>query len=195
MIAWTNFAVLVLSTALFTYLYVLSARPAVLEARIGPRAYPLCARYRMIASVLMTLATANYVIYFFYPLPIPLPEAFPWPWWVSALIAVAIALPSGVLLWRGMRDAGEETMIVKVEHTLYGGIYQKIRHPQALGEMPLWWVIAFLLHSPFLVLYSTVWIPVFVAMCWTEERDLVIRYGQAYEDYRQRTGFLLPRRR
>jgi len=135
------------------------------------------------------------VIYFFYPLSLSLPQSFPWPWWVSALIAVAIALPSGYLLWRGMRDAGEETMIVKVEHTLYGGIYQKIRHPQALGEMPLWWVIAFLLHSPFLVLYSFVWIPVFVVMSWAEERDLVIRYGQAYEEYRERTGFLIPKRR
>lgn len=194
-IAWINFAVLVASTLLTLYFYVRSVGPAALEKKIGPAAYARCTRYRFVASGFMGIATANYVIYFFYPLPLPLPQSFPWPWWVSALIAVVIALPSGYLLWRGMRDAGEETMIVKAEHTLYGGIYQKIRHPQALGEMPLWWVIAFLLHSPFLVLYSTVWIPVFVVMCWAEERDLVIRYGQAYEEYRERTGFLIPKRR
>jgi protein-S-isoprenylcysteine O-methyltransferase Ste14 len=134
------------------------------------------------------------VLYSFFPLPLPLPEAFAWPWWVSALIAACIALPSGYIFYRGVRDAGEETMIVRKEHTMYGGIYQRIRHPQAVGELPFWWVIAFLLHSPFLVLYSFAWIPVFVLMCLAEERDLVIRYGKSYEEYRQRTGFLIPRR-
>jgi protein-S-isoprenylcysteine O-methyltransferase Ste14 len=195
MIAWANVTALVLSTLLFTLFYVKSAGPAALEARIGPRAYALCARYRVIASVLMTVATVNYVIYFFYPLPIPLPAAFPWPWWVSALIALAIAIPSGYLFIRGMRDAGEETMIPQKDHALYGGIYEKIRHPQAAGELPLWWVVAFLLHSPFLVLYSLVWIPIFVGICVAEERDLVLRYGKAYEEYRARTGFLIPRKK
>jgi protein-S-isoprenylcysteine O-methyltransferase Ste14 len=47
----------------------------------------------------------------------------------------------------------------------------------------------------FLVLFSAIWIPVFVLMCWAEERDLLIRYGNAYEEYRRRTGLLVPRRR
>jgi len=85
-------------------------------------------------------------------------------------------------------------MVVKKEHTLYGGIYQKIRHPQALGEMPFFWVFAFLLHSPFLVLFSFLWVPIFVAVSLAEERDLLLRYGEAYQEYRQRTGFFLPRR-
>ena len=76
---------------------------------------------------------------------------------------------------------------------MYGGIYEKIRHPQALGELPFWWVIAFLLHSPFLVLYSLVWIPIFVLMCLAEEQDLLLRYGEAYEEYMQRTGRFFPR--
>ncbi|MBA7645814.1 hypothetical protein ES703_53573 [subsurface metagenome] len=37
--------------------------------------------------------------------------------------------------------------------------YILYRHPQAVGELPFWWVLAFLLHSPFLVLFSLVWIP------------------------------------
>ena len=56
-------------------------------------------------------------------------------------------------------------------------------------------MIAFVRHSPFLVLYSFVWVPVFVLRCLAEERDLVLRYGQAYEAYRKRSGFMLPRRR
>ena len=193
MIAWINFAVLVVSTLLTRVFYVKSAGPADLEAKIGPSAYQRCTRYRLIASVFMTVASINYVVYFFFPLPLPLAATLPWPWWVSALIAAAIAVPSGYVFYRGLQDAGEETIIVKKEHTMYGGIYEKIRHPQALGELPFWWVIAFLLHSPFLVLYSLVWIPIFVLMCLAEERDLLVRYGEAYEEYMQRTGRFFPR--
>lgn len=195
MIAWANTAVLLLSALLTLFFYVKSAGPAALEERIGGGAYARCTRYRFIASIFMTIGAIDYVIYFFYPLPIPLARAFPWSRWVSAAIAGLIAVPSGYLFWRGMRDAGEETLFVKKEHTLYGGIYQKVRHPQALGELPFWWVFALLLHSPFLALVSTIWIPVFVVMCWAEERDLLIRYGSAYEEYRRRVGLLIPRRR
>lgn len=195
MVARINIAVLVLSTLLTLVFYVKSAGPAALEKEIGRDAYKKCARYRFISSAFMTLASINYVLYFFFPLPLPLPASFPWPWWVSALIAVAIAIPSGYVWYRGLRDAGLETMIPQREHTLYGGIYEKIRHPQALGELPFWWVLAFALHSPFLVLYSFVWIPVFLLMVLAEERDLLIRYGPAYQEYRQRTGFLVPKKK
>lgn len=193
MIAYVNVTVLVLSTLLTLYFYVKSAGPAALEKKIGARAYARCTRYRFIAGLCMGIASINYIVYFFYPLSLPLPRTFPWSWWLSALIAVVIAVPAGYLLWRGVKDAGKETMVVKKEHTLYGGIYEKIRHPQAAGEVFFWWVLAFLLHSPFLVLYSTVWVPVFVSMCLAEERDLVLRYGKAYEEYKKRTGFLIPR--
>jgi protein-S-isoprenylcysteine O-methyltransferase Ste14 len=53
--------------------------------------------------------------------------------------------------------------------------------------------MALLLHSPFLALYSLVWIPIFGIMVWAEERDLVLRYGKAYEEYRERTGALFPK--
>jgi protein-S-isoprenylcysteine O-methyltransferase Ste14 len=142
----------------------------------------------------MTIAMVNYVIYVFFPIPIPLEETFPWPRWVSILIAILISIPSGYLWFRGMKDAGEETMFVKQEHTLYGGIYEKIRHPQAVGELPFWFVIAFLFHSPFLVLYSFIWVPIFWIMCMAEEKDLVIRYGKAYEEYQKRVGAFFPKR-
>ena len=194
MIAWINVAVLVISSLLVLYFYVKSAGPAALEARIGPQAYKKCTRYRFLAGGFMGLASVNYVVYFFYPLPIPLPRTFPWSWWISAAIAVSIAIPSGYLFYRGMKDAGEETMFVKKDHQLYGGIYEQMRHPQAVGEVPFWWVMAFALHSPFLVLYSFIWLPVFAMMCLAEERDLVLRYGSAYRRYQERVGFFRPKR-
>ncbi len=195
MIAWINVGTLIISAALFTYFYVKSAGPAALEKEIGEKAYLLCTRYRALSSVFLGIALVNYVVYYFHPLPLPLPRIFPWSWWNSALAALLIAVLGGYVWFTGMKDAGEETMVVKKEHTLYTGIYTKMRHPQAVGEVTYWWVIAFLLHSPFLVLFSFVWIPVFYVMCLAEERDLVIRYGEEYLEYKRNTGFIIPKRK
>jgi protein-S-isoprenylcysteine O-methyltransferase Ste14 len=194
MIPWINFAILIVSSFLFTIFYVKSVGPAALEKRIGDSAYNKCAIYRMISSIFMMVAAINYVLYYWFPLPIPFPDTFPWSYWVSVVIAVVIAIPSLYLMLRGIKDAGEETMRPKQEHEMYGGIYERIRHPQAVGEFPLWWVIAFLVHSPFLVLFSFLYVPVWYYLCVAEERDLLIRYGIAYEEYCGRVGFWLPKR-
>jgi protein-S-isoprenylcysteine O-methyltransferase Ste14 len=194
MIALVNFAVLLLSTLLTVVSYIMSVGPAALERRIGNKAYARCSRYRAASGVFMTLAGINYVVYTFRPLQLPLPRVFPWPYWVSALIAVVIGLPSGYLWVRGMIDAGEETMIVKKGHQLYGGIYKRIRHPQAAGEVWYWWVFAFLCNSPFLAIYSLIWLPLFYIMSRAEERDLVIRYGKDYKLYMNSTGMYFPKR-
>lgn len=195
MIAWINFAVLIVSSCFFSVFYIKSVGPAALEKSIGRSAYQMCATYRLISSVFMFVAAANYILYYWFPLPSPLPRAFPWPCWVSAAIAAIIAIPSAYLMGRGMKDAGQETMRPRPEHALYGGIYTQIRHPQALGEFSLWCVFSFLAHSPFLVLFSFAYIPVWYYFCIAEERDLLIRYGVAYEDYRRKTGFWLPKKR
>ena len=194
MIPWINFAILIVSSFLFTIFYVKSVSPAALEKRIGDSAYNKCATYRMISSIFMMVAAINYVLYYWFPLPVPFPDTFPWSYWVSVVIAVIIATPSLHLMLRGIKDAGEETMRPKQKHEMYGGIYERIRHPQAIGEFPLWWVIAFLVHSPFLVLFSFLYVPVWYYLCVAEEKDLLIRYGIAYEEYCRRVGFWLPKR-
>jgi protein-S-isoprenylcysteine O-methyltransferase Ste14 len=194
MIPWINFYILIISSVLFTLFYVKSVGPAALEKKIGRSAYQNCAKYRTVASIFMMVVAINYVLYYWFPLPIPLPTTFPWSWSVSAVIAACIAGPCMYLMLRGVKDAGEETMKPKRDHEMYVGIYERIRHPQALGEFPLWWVIAFLVHSPFLVLFSFVYIPVWYYFCVAEERDLIIRYGAPYEEYRDRVGFWIPKR-
>jgi protein-S-isoprenylcysteine O-methyltransferase Ste14 len=193
MIAWINFAVLIFASLFFLHFYVLSAGPAALERVIGTDAYRRCGQYRMVAMVFEFVTVANYVLYRFFPLSTPLPDSFPWPWWVSALIAAVIGVPTTLLMIVGVKDAGEEALIPKKEHTLYGGIYIKIRHPQAAGEVFGWLWIAFLLHSPFLVAFSFVYLPIFLIMCWVEEHDLLLRYGEAYAAYYRRTGAFFPK--
>ncbi|MFZ6026166.1 MAG: methyltransferase family protein [Chloroflexota bacterium] len=194
MIAWINFAILILASLLFLYYYMLSASPATREKILGPRAYTICGRDRLIASVFEGITVINYIVYVFYPLQTPLPEKFPWPWWVSAVMAVAIAIPTLTLMFIGLRDAGEEALRPKKEHTMYGGIYAKIRHPQAAGEVFGWLAIAFLLNSPFLAVFSLIYFPIFVMMSFAEEQDLLWRYGDAYAAYCKHTGAFWPKR-
>jgi protein-S-isoprenylcysteine O-methyltransferase Ste14 len=195
MIAWINFAVLILASILLLYFYVRSASPAGREMVIGPRAYQLCFYDRLIASALEFVITANYILYFFFPLSVPLPDKFPWAWWISVIIAVIIGVPAMALLVIGTIHAGEETMHPKKEHTMYGGIYKKLRHPQAVGEVFLFAVMGILLQSPFLTLFSIIYFPILIIMCLSEEQDLLLRYGIAYADYCKRTGAFWPKRK
>jgi protein-S-isoprenylcysteine O-methyltransferase Ste14 len=194
MISWINLTVMLISVYLFSYFYIKSVSPAALEKKIGKAAYPRCGRYRIIASAFEIIIIINYIVYFFYPLPVTIPRVFPWSWWISALAAALIAAPAGYLFIKGMKDAGRESIIPEKKHSLYSGIYKKIRNPQAAGELAFWWIIAFLLNSPFLAMFSIIWIPVFYLFCRAEEKDLIIRFGNSYLEYRENTGFIIPKR-
>jgi protein-S-isoprenylcysteine O-methyltransferase Ste14 len=194
MIAWINLAVMILSSQLFLYFYVRSVSPSAREKIAGPVAYQQCARDRVIAIFFEMVVVASYIVYDFYPLRVPLPVDFPWEYWISALIVALVGAPSLVLMGWGLKDAGEEAVQPKKEHAMYRGIYEKIRHPQALGEVFLWWVIAFLLNSPFLALFSFIFVPIFLIMCIAEENDLLLRFGDAYAEYARRTGAFVPKR-
>ena len=195
MLGWLNFAVLMLSSVVFSVLYVLSVRPAHLEQKLGEKAYRRCKQYRLIGMIPMGIASLNYVLYRWYPLPAdPLPARFPWPYGINVALAVLIGIPALALMLRGVRDAGKETLVPDKSHTMYGGIYEKIRHPQAVGEAPLWIVMALLLNAPFLVVFSLLYLGVWYWWSVEEEKDLLLRYGQAYADYCARTGMFWPKR-
>jgi protein-S-isoprenylcysteine O-methyltransferase Ste14 len=194
MIEWINFTILLLSSLLFLFFYVRSVSPAGRKLVFGAVAYRLCFYDRLAAGGLEFLISANFVLYFFFPLVTPLAEQFPWPWWVSAVIAALIGIPAMVLMVVGLHDAGEEAIRPRKEHTMYGGIYTRIRHPQAVGEVFLFPVMGILLHSPFLTLFSLIYFPIFVIMCYAEEQDLLLRYGQMYAEYCRRTDAFWPKK-
>ncbi|UCE10296.1 MAG: hypothetical protein JSW61_15200 [Candidatus Thorarchaeota archaeon] len=195
MIAELNIVLLLAFVLIMSYFYVKSVGPAALEQEIGEVAYKKCEQYRVIASIPFYLIVLNYLVYFLYPLSIPLPRHFPWDYNLTATAATAILIPSLYLMLRGVKDAGRETISPRKEHSLYGGIYETIRHPQALGEVWLYLVIALFLNSPFLTLFSLIFFPLFYYFSLKEEDDLVIRYGQTYVDYKEKTGMFLPKRK
>lgn len=193
MIGIINVLLLIFFTVMTLVIYWISVSPAGMEKIFGSKSYKICTFFRFFSGFSMLGAFACYVGYKFFPLAIPIPAEFGWGYGVSVVIAIAVTIPAILLHIKGIKDAGKESMIPDKEHTLYKGIYKYIRHPQAVGEVVLWWTAAFLLNSPFLVLYSVVWIPIFIFMCVAEERDLVIRYGEPYEAYRRQTGMFFPR--
>lgn len=194
MIGMLNFFFMIVCSFLFSFFYIKSVQPARLEERIGKRAYNRCKTYRMIAVAFEGGVVAAYVVSFFFPLLMPFPRYFPWPHLISVGIATVVGVPSIWIMLLGIRDAGQEALSPKKEHKMYGGIYENVRHPQALGEVFTWWVIAFLLHSPFLFFYSFIWFPLFCLFCIEEEKDLVLRYGQAYQEYQKHVGMFFPKR-
>ena len=194
MIAWINFASLVIASLFFLYFYVLSVSPAALEKLTDTGAYRKCGNYRVVAILFELITVINYVVYYFYPLPTPLPRTFTWPYWISAVIAGVILVPSAALMVVGMVHAGEEASRPKKEHQMYAGIYKFIRHPQATGEVFIWWIIAFFLNSPFLAVFSFIYIPIFLMMCAAEDHDLVLRFGDDFVSYYQSTGAFWPKR-
>jgi len=194
MFAWINLALLVLSSILFLFFYVRSVNPAGRAMLVGASAYRKCYYDRLISGLFEFFIMANYVLYHFYPLPVPVAENFPWSWWVSILLAALIGVPATALMLKGAHDAGEETLQPKPEHNMYSGIYTRMRHPQAVGEVFLFAVTGLLLNSPFLTLYSLVYFPIFILLCYAEEEDLLLRYGKDYADYCSHTGAFWPRK-
>ncbi|NVM17663.1 MAG: isoprenylcysteine carboxylmethyltransferase family protein [Candidatus Lokiarchaeota archaeon] len=185
--------IMIISSFLLTIFYIKSVQPALLEKKIGEGAFKRCYYYRIIASSFMGIILITQIIYFYYPLPLNFPRFFPWHYWVSFLIAILIAIPSLIIMFKGVHDAGEETIKPSKNHSLYDGIYNKVRHPQALGELGIWWIVPLLLNSPFLGIFSLIWIPIFYLFCLYEEKDLKLRYGEAYLEYKKKTGMIFPK--
>jgi len=195
MLNWINLILLILSTVLMAFFYIKSVYPATLAQKIGLKAYARCAYYRIIASIFELITFINYLIYFFLPIPIIMPHFFLWCYSISIITGIIILIPSLYIMLKGVKDAGREALFPDKEHILYSGIYLKLRHPQALGEAFIWWAFALVLNSPFLFLYSIVWFPIFYWFCRAEEKDLIIRYGEPYMEYRKQTGMFFPKKK
>ncbi|MEN8907162.1 MAG: methyltransferase [Clostridiales bacterium] len=190
---YINFVIMVISIFCIYFFYIKSVQPASLEKKIGDCSYKRCKHYRMVASIFMFLTLATFIMYKYYPLPISLLKTFSWSWSTSIKIAVIISIPSIFLFYKGVKDAGSETMSPNKDNKMYAGIYEKIRHPQAVGEYFLWIIISLLLNSPFVLIISLIMLVPWVYMCYAEEKDLVIRYGEPYIEYKNKVGMFFPK--
>lgn len=193
MIEWINFSFLLVSLSLFSYFYTLSVQPIKREKRKGERAWKECMKLRIIASVFEFIIVLTLIFWIWFPLPLINWKVHP-NYVFGFIIGVVISIPCLAILLKGVRDAGSETLQPSKDTEIYGGIYNYVRHPQSLGEFPLFLAIAFMVNSWFLVLlmviYTIIYVPI---MIYYEEQDLIRRFGEKYQEYQKRTGAFFPK--
>jgi protein-S-isoprenylcysteine O-methyltransferase Ste14 len=195
MIAQITLATMLFSMLAFGGLYIYSVFPAHLERRMGADAFRRCGRFRKASFTFLFLFAICEVVTIFLPMDFPLPHRlFPgWYWLLSAAIGVLLMLPATMILRAAQRAAKSESFAPSQRSTMYGGIYQRIRHPQMVGDLLYWFALAFLLNSPVLLLVNLLWIPINLVMAFAEELDLMLRFGEGYVAYRRSVPMLIPR--
>ncbi len=169
--------------------------PKTLATKLSEKAWKICKILRFIAIIFELLSIVNIILWLWYPI-----EFVNWEisskWWIGVIVGGVIVIGGMIFMIKGMLDAGSETHTPSEETEMYGGIYNHIRHPQTLGEMPMFPAIAFMVNSWFLVIVLTTYIIIYTPiMIYLEEKDLVNRFGEEYRQYQKEVGVLLPKRK
>lgn len=179
----------------YTVFYILSVRPAQLEIKIGEKAYKRCALLRQISFVGMGLSMLLEVLYFFFPLDIGLPLRLInglAGWIISAVLGIAFTVFATIII-KKVSKVATDSFTPQKKNEMFGGIYNKIRHPQAIADISYWFAFAFLFNSTFLLVIAVIWVPINYLLVLAEEKDLRIRYGQSYINYMKQTNRFIPK--
>jgi protein-S-isoprenylcysteine O-methyltransferase Ste14 len=150
----------------------------------------------MLRMALALLALVSLIAYVFAPgwiawanLGLPI-----WVRWGAAAGALA-CLPAIWWMFVSIGDNISETVLTKRTHVLAThGPYRWIRHP--LYAFTLLWLffLALLASNWLLLLWPCIGVVVFrLVVIPREEANLIRTFGKQYEEYRDRTGVLLPR--
>jgi len=117
-----------------------------------------------------------------------------WPVVVLGLILFAVSLGLRLTAIRALGRYWSLNLEIRGDHQLVReGIYRHMRHPAYSAIMlevisiPLvgnaWWVLAISVGA---------YIPLLLARWWREEREMVGKFGEAYEQYRREVPAFLP---
>jgi protein-S-isoprenylcysteine O-methyltransferase Ste14 len=118
------------------------------------------------------------------------------PWWAVALGLLLIAVALGVFQ-RVRRELGGDRLVGKTEMAGGGelrtdGLYGRLRHPAYAAQMCTMIGLACLAGSGFFWAVAGVWWLLLLTAIRLEERELIARFGPAYEEYRRRVPAFLP---
>lgn len=191
-----NFSSFIIACLIMSYLYILSIQPVKRVEKYGEKGWEDCKKFRSIGGLFELVSVINLVLWIWFPLPIVNTWIISSNIWVGIIIAICIVIPCSIILFLGIKAAGSETLSPSKDTEMYGGIYRYIRHPQSLGEFPLFPALSFAFNSWFLVLISSIFIIIYIPiMISYEERDLIRRFGDKYREYQKNTGALFPKLR
>jgi len=194
-IAWFNLISLHVCATIFAYLTTLSVMPVTREEERGEEAWAECAKLRSISFVFAGIMILNTILWVLFPV-----TELAWVLNSNPLFGIVIGaiigIPCLMILRIAMKDAGEEMSSPQKGISMHGGIYKRIRHPGALGEMPLYVVVALFVNSFFLTIWMILFIVIFTPLhIHYEEKDLLKRFGEEYAEYRRTTPAIFPRLR
>jgi protein-S-isoprenylcysteine O-methyltransferase Ste14 len=119
------------------------------------------------------------------------------PTWVN-IFGICIYLTSMWLFWKSHHDLGQNwspTLEVRESHTLItDGIYQKIRHPMYTSVF-LWCVAQALLIPNYIAGLSGIisFVILYFLRIGNEEKMMLDQFGDAYREYMERTGRIIPK--
>ncbi len=195
-IAIINFSSFMVACLIMSYLYIPSIQPIKRTEKYGEKAWSDCKKFRSIGGLFELIAVINLIIWIWFPLPLVGKWIISPNIWVGIIIAICIIIPCCTILYLGVKAAGSETLSPSKDTEMYGGIYRYIRHPQSLGEFPLFVALSFAINSWFFVIISLLFIIIYIPiMIHYEEKDLIKRFGDKYREYQKNTGALFPKLR
>jgi protein-S-isoprenylcysteine O-methyltransferase Ste14 len=113
---------------------------------------------------------------------------------IPMILGIIMTIPFSMIMLKALKDGGKEHGAPYKETKMHNGIYQHIRHPGALGEMPLYVILGIFLNSWFLVIWMTLFILIYTPLAiHFEEKDLIKRFGEEYIEYKKQTPALFPK--
>jgi protein-S-isoprenylcysteine O-methyltransferase Ste14 len=125
-------------------------------------------------------------------------SSVPLPVWLR-WAGVAIGIVGGALLIWTFRSLGTnitDTVVTRRQHTLVTtGPYRFVRHPFYVASALAFTANALAIANWFLALMGGLAMALLVLRTPIEEAHLVLRFGDAYAHYMQRTGRFFPRMR
>ena len=123
------------------------------------------------------------------------------PFRQTNLVIGIVLLLGGIILLiasnKSLLSRGKGAAAFKLTKTVvHAGIYAVIRNPMSLGFYVLWLGLGLIAGSTYFVLYSLLLVvPVHIFnLTYFEERELEIRFGVSYLDYKRKTPLFIPRR-
>jgi len=119
-----------------------------------------------------------------------------WMRWLAALVEMGMV---PMIYWQ-MRSIGRnisETFLTKENHVLVmHGPYRWIRHPLYAVSTVILAALSLVAANGFMLALAV--LSIFIVALFVipqEEKQLILKFGEAYREYQRRTGRLLPRLR
>lgn len=148
---------------------------------------------RLTLALPLLLSLILYIVY---------PQALDWarmqlPLWLRSLAALIAILCVPLIFWvfRSIGNNISETVLTKSDHELVTqGPYRWVRHPLYASALLVLFSLSLVASNWFLLGYAVIALLAFrFLVIPAEEERLIDAFGEAYQEYQQHTGALMPK--